>query len=85
MLQNLTFVQQINTVYNKCSQLMGCILRTFISRERTVMLLLLLENQKKTLCDKNMNTKRLCGKNNRTNKKYLIYTPKRSHNNRKKN
>ena len=27
-------------VYNKCSQLMGWILRTFISRERTVMLLL---------------------------------------------
>ena len=30
-----------------------------------------------------MNT-RLCGKNNITNKKYLIYTAKRSHNNRKK-
>ena len=40
MSQNLTFVEQINTVYNKCSQLMGWILRTFISRERTVMLLL---------------------------------------------
>ena len=40
MSQNLTFVEQINTVYIKCSQLMGWILRTFISRERTVMLLL---------------------------------------------
>ena len=41
MSQNLTFVEQINTVYyNKCSQLMGWILRTFISKERTVMLLL---------------------------------------------
>ena len=40
MSQNLTFVKQINTVYNKCSQLMGWILRTFISRERTVTLLL---------------------------------------------
>ena len=40
MSQNLTFVEQIKTVYNKCSQLMGWILRTFISRERTVMLLL---------------------------------------------
>ena len=32
-----------------------------------------------------MSTRRLCGKNNITNKKYLIYTAKRSHNNRKKN
>ena len=40
MSQNLTFVEQMNTVYDKCSQLMGWILRTFISRERTVMLLL---------------------------------------------
>ena len=32
MSQNLTFVEQINTVYNKCSQLMCWILRTFISR-----------------------------------------------------
>ena len=40
MSQNLTFFEQINTVYNKCSQLMGWILRTFISRERTVMILL---------------------------------------------
>ena len=31
-----------------------------------------------------MNTRRLCRKNNITNKKYLIYTAKRSHNNRKK-
>ena len=34
--------------------------------------------------DKNMNTRRLCGKNNITNKKYLIYTAKRSHNRKKK-
>ena len=32
MSQNLIFVEQINTVYYKCSQLMGWILRTFISR-----------------------------------------------------
>ena len=48
----------------------------------------LLENQqeqiKRNKADKNMNTRRLCGKNNITNKKYLIYTAKRSHNNRKK-
>ena len=41
MSQNLTFVEQLNTVYNKCSQPMDWILKTFISRERTVMLLLL--------------------------------------------
>ena len=40
MAQNPTFVEQINTVYNKCSQLMGWILRTFVSRERTAMHLL---------------------------------------------
>ena len=40
MSQNLTFVEQINTVYNKYLQLMGWIPRIFISRERTVMLLL---------------------------------------------
>ena len=28
-----------------------------------------------------MNTRRSCGKNNITNRKYLIYTAKRSHNN----
>ena len=39
---------------------------------------------KRNKADKNMNTKRLCGKNLITNKKYLIYTAKRSHN-RKKN
>ena len=48
----------------------------------------LLENQQKQIkrnkADKNMNTRRLCGKNNITNKKYLINTAKRSHNNRKK-
>ena len=33
--------------------------------------------------DKNMNTRRLCGKNNITNTKYLIYTAKRSHNRNK--
>ena len=32
-----------------------------------------------------MNTRRLCVKNKITNKKYLIYTAKRSHNNGKKN
>ena len=34
--------------------------------------------------DKNINTRRLSGKNNTTNKKYLIYTAKMSHKNKKK-
>ena len=34
---------------------------------------------------KKINTRRLCGENNITNKKYSIYTAKRTHNNRKKN
>ena len=44
MSQNLTFIEQVNIIHymdclvNKCSQLMSWILRTFISRERTVML-----------------------------------------------
>ena len=43
------------------------------------------KTNKRSKADKNMNTRRLCGKNNIRNKKYLIYTAKRSHNNRKKN
>ena len=41
---------------------------------------------KRNKADKNINTRRLCGENNITNKKkkYLICTAKRSHNNRKK-
>ena len=40
---------------------------------------------KRNKADKNINTRRLCGENNITNKKNLICTAKRSHNNRKKN
>ena len=39
---------------------------------------------KRNKADKNINTRRLCGENNITNKKYSIYTAKKTHNNRRK-